>query len=165
MRRIIFRVSAILNTYNPPRLRTGAMLIIITSPLQFTAGHRLLSPTHIQWAMERTMLGVSLRDRIWNEAIQQKTGQVEWRFSQDGCQELDASSRGASEMARIWRDLCPAVGWWSWWYVKCMGWLPSVSKWVTVIKRYGCKALKDRQVKRSLTAEHYGLIYWLPLFL
>jgi hypothetical protein len=34
---------------------------------------------------------------------------VEWRFAQDGWQELDASSRRSSEVARHWRGLCPAV--------------------------------------------------------
>jgi hypothetical protein len=36
-------------------------------------------------------------------------GQMEWQFAQDGWQELDASSRRSSEMARHWRCLCPAV--------------------------------------------------------
>jgi hypothetical protein len=31
------------------------------------------------------------------------------RFAQDSWQELDASSRRSSEMARDWRGLCPAV--------------------------------------------------------
>jgi hypothetical protein len=38
-----------------------------------------------------------------------QSGQVECRFAQDGCRELDASSRRTSEMARDWRGLCPAV--------------------------------------------------------
>jgi hypothetical protein len=38
------------------------------------------------------------------------TAVVEWRFTQDGWWELDASSRRSSEMASNWRRLCPAVG-------------------------------------------------------
>jgi hypothetical protein len=37
------------------------------------------------------------------------SGQVEWRFAQDGWRELDASSRRSSEMVSNWRGLCPAV--------------------------------------------------------
>jgi hypothetical protein len=34
---------------------------------------------------------------------------VEWRFAQNGWQEMDASSRRSSEMVKHWRGLCPAV--------------------------------------------------------
>jgi hypothetical protein len=44
--------------------------------------------------------------RLGKRSVERPQARWEWRFAQDGWQELDASSRRLSEMARSWRGLC-----------------------------------------------------------
>jgi hypothetical protein len=49
------------------------------------------------------------RPRLGKRSVERPQARLKWRFAQDGWQELDASSRRPSEMARSWRGLCRAV--------------------------------------------------------
>jgi hypothetical protein len=68
------------------------------------------------------------------------SGQVQWRFARDGWQELDASGRRASEIARNWRGFCPAVD--------CTGLMMMMTKQAAIIEmyRFACQIFRIQSV-------------------